>query len=211
MRSQWLGTTLGIFALALLAACAPPVYTPERLRQIGALELRGAVSQQSRGSFVLKADDGSETIFRTGEMTQYLPENYRSQQDDVVRVAYHEVLERSGRVKHEVLQLEAIAVAAKNRQLPNPIVGTLVAVGPGGFNFSRQIAVRYSPEAEPVAIYLPGLDLIVLRKGKETSVSDWKELIGSEVAVTARRIPIVRGNALLYVGEKIVLPAAPRE
>jgi hypothetical protein len=199
---------IALLAAALLAACAPAVYTPQQLTQLKAKETVGNVVKQSRGSFVLRSDDGREQIYRTGEMTQYLPADYRSQQDDKVRVAYREVLERSGRIKYEVLQLEALAIPERNRQLPNPIVGRIVAIGPGGYNYARQIAVRYSEAAEPLAIYLPNLDLVVLRGAQETFVSDWDSEIGREVSVTAKRIPILRGNAFLYVAQKIVLPAS---
>lgn len=202
------GTVLGL--AVTLVACAPARYTPEELTRLGARESIGEVVKQSRGSFSLHAAGGERT-FRTGEATEYLPADYRSQAGDRVRVVFREVLERSGRIKYEVLQLEALAIAAGNRQLPNPIVGRIVAIGAGSVGYARQIAVRYRDDAEPLPIYLPSEGLAVLRGEGAEEVFDWNRLIGSEVAVTAERVPIRRGNALIYVARTIVLrhPPAP--
>jgi hypothetical protein len=203
-------TSFAILTFALLAACIP-AYTPEYLQQIGAKEDSGLVVKQSHGSFVLKTENGTETIFRTGQMTQYLPAKYRSGQGDSVRVAYHDVLERSGRVKHEVLQLEAITIAEQNRQLPNPIVGTVVATGHGSIDYSVRIAVRYRDDAEPLPIYLPISTVSVTRDGQPAAIAFWSSLVGSQVSVVAERIPIRRGNALIYVAKSIdVISTAPQ-
>lgn len=198
-----------ILLAALLAACAPAAYTPERLSQLGALEINGVVVKQSRGSFALRDDDGNERTFRTGEMTQYLPADYRSQEADRVRVAYQEVLGSSGRFRYVVLQLEALAVAEQNRQLPNPIVGTIVATRAGSISYARLIAVRYAETAEPLPIYLPLDGLVVLVGERPELISDWDQQVGRQVSITAERIPILRGNGLIYVAKKVVLSAAP--
>lgn len=198
----------GVLAVALLAACAPAVYTDAQLAARGAKEVSGVVVKQSRGSFVLRTDDGREATYRTGEMTQYLPVEFRSQEADRVRVAYRDVLERSGRTKFEVLQLEALEIAERNRQLPNPIVGPIVLLGPGSMKYSRLIAVRYAEGAEPLSIFIPIDFAATFEGGKQVTIDDWDKLVGREVAVTAERVPILRGNAMHYVAKRLDLHKA---
>ena len=138
-------------------------------------------------------------------MPQSPPAEFRSQEGDQVRVAYREVLERSGRTKLEVLRLEAVVIAEKNRQLPNPIVGTVLLIGPGSMKYSRLISVRYAAGMEPLAIFIPNDFTAIFSDDLPVTVDDWDKLVGSTVAVTARRVPILRGNAMNYVAERLEL------
>lgn len=205
MKKYRVKSWLMLLVVVLLSACAPAIYTETQLAERGARNVTGVVVKQSRGSFVLRTDAGTEATYRTGEMTQYLPADFRSQEGDRVRVAYREVLERSGRIKLEVLQLEAVVIAEKNRQLPNPIVGSVVLIGPGSMKYARLISVRYAEGAEPLSIFIPNEFTAVSREGQEVTISDWNSLVGTEVAVTAQRVPILRGNAMNYVAQRIEL------
>ncbi|MBE0596088.1 MAG: hypothetical protein IH614_02320 [Desulfuromonadales bacterium] len=198
------------FLLSALAGCAQPHYTAEDLLWLRAKTVEGVVSTQSRGSFGIKDAAGEETIFRTGELTQYLPENYRSQPGDRVEVAYQEVRENSGRVKLAVLQLKALTIADANMPPTNPLQGTFLDLGRGSMQYYRSFFLQPPAGEEPLQIYLVASTPIEWDGQTWTADSlphqTWEEAIGYPVQVSVKRLPILRGNAYIYEASRLVLP-----
>jgi hypothetical protein len=148
---------IGLMAVMIvsLLGCAPAQYSAEELSQRNAQHIEGVITEQSRGSFVLKDTEGEEKIFRTGELTQYMPPVYRSLEGDTVRVTYQEVWENSGKAKRAVLQLAPIVIPDKNKPLPNPIQGEIVGLGKGSSRHSKSLLVKVPGEQDAILIYIP--------------------------------------------------------
>lgn len=201
---------LGGLLVVLLAGCAPRRYTPEDLIWLRAKSIEGVVAKQSRGSFVLQEEAGQETTFRTGEMTQYIPEGYRSQQGDKVEVIYQEVQENPARVKLVVLQLKALTVAEQNKELANPIAGEFLGLGRGSMQYYRSFFLKIPQSSDPLHLYLVASTPIEWDGKTWTADSlpaqTWEDAAGYPIEVTARRLPILRGNAYIYEAVRIVLP-----
>lgn len=184
-----------VVLVASLVGCAPAQYSTEELSRRNAQQIEGVVTEQSRGSFVLKDTTGEEKIFRTGELTQYIPPDYRSLAGDTVRVTYQEVWEDSGKVKRAVLQLAPISIPDKNRPLTNPIQGEIVSVGKGSSRHSKSFLLKVPSHQDAIPIYIPF--------GSEAETMSREDVIGAKVEVISRRVPIIRGNAYLYEAEKV--------
>jgi hypothetical protein len=195
-----------ILALSLctLFGCAPVEYSAQDLALRGAKQIEGVVTKQSRGSFVLKDTAGEEKTFRTGELTQYMPPDYRSLDGDTVRVAYAESFQNSGKLKRSVLQLAPIHIPDKNKQLPNPIRGEIVRVGKGSAQHWNSLLVQIPGREDALPIYNPSYASIPIEiNGKPGPLP--AEIVGKHAEVIARRIPILRGNSYLYEAEKIAI------
>jgi len=175
----------------LLVSCGHPQYRPEDLAARDGKEIRGVVSKQGRGTFLLAGQDGVENKYCTGEMTQYLPEDYRSQEGDSVRVVFTESWENTGKLKRTVLQLEAVSIPEKNLARQE-IAGEIVAVGRGSARHSRSISVKSPADAEALPIYIPFYTPV------DTMLTANRDLVGKKVKVNLRRIPIYRGNGYIY-------------
>ena len=207
-KLNWFRNFCSILVPVVLTACAPPQYSAADLASLQAKEVRGVVTKQSRGSFILKDSGGKEETYRTGQLTQYMPVEYRSQEGDEVRVAFKESLENTGRLKRSVLQLEALEVAPRNKQLANPIDGEVVATGHGSALYPSSFLLKRAGEEDSMPVYVAMQAKIVV-DGKETQVVDgfsFSRLVGKQVKVTAERLPIFRGNAYIYVAQRIVAP-----
>lgn len=192
MRRVWFLAVI----VASLVACAPTQYSAEELARRKAQQIEGVVIQQSRGSFVLKDATGEEKIFRTGELTQYIPLDYRSLAGDTVRVTYQEVWEDSGKAKRAVLQLAPISIPDRNKPLPNPVQGEIVGIGKGSSRHSKSFLVKVPAQQDAIPIYIPFGNI-------EAESLLTEDVIGARVEINSRRVPILRGNAYLYEAEKV--------
>lgn len=198
------------FLLCILAACAPPHYTSADLATANARTVKGLVSKQSLGSFVLADADGNETIFRTGELTEYIPDGYRSLQGDTVRVTYTEVWESSGRAKLAVMQLEAINVPEANRAPTGPVAGEIVSFGKGSLSYMRSFYLRTAEREDALPVYVHDLntsvDLAEMDKVTPAgglATERWDDMIGKHFLVKMERMPVLRGNGYIYVAKSI--------
>ena len=198
------------FLLCILTACAPPHYAPADLAAANAQTVQGQVVKQSLGSFVLADADGAEKIYRTGELTEYIPVGYRSQQGDTVRVAYTEVWESSGRAKLAVMQLEALNVPDANRAPAGPVEGEIVSFGKGSLSYMRSFFLRTAGREDALPVYVHDLntsvDLAEMDKVLTAGGLDaerWDTMLGKQFSVTMKRMPILRGNGYIYVAESI--------
>lgn len=189
-----------LVVLLTAVACGMPQYTKEDLSRMGVKETTGVVAKGSRGYFLL-AGDAEERLFRTWQKTQYIPESYRPLDGDRIRVAYQEILARSGRAKLAVMQLEALEVAAANQPLVGPVTGTLVqrsqmfdiyvlpeGAGPG----EKPLVFRVRPDAE-----------VKLKTPRTMGTPDAQTLsdlipLNAKVWVDFTREPILRGNGYYY-------------
>jgi len=189
-----------------LAACTPSQYSAADLARLDAKEVKGMVTKQSRGSFILKDRTGEERTYRTGQLTQYIPVDYRSQKGDEVRVVFQKVWERSGHLKLAVLQLAVLKVAEQNKKLPNPITGTLVATGRGSVKYAASILLKMPGKTDALPIYVPWT-VKIEAEGQSKGMNDFnlKRIVGKKVQVIADRTPISRGNAYIYVANRIVM------
>ncbi len=189
-----------------LAACAPPQYSAADLARLEAKQISGVVTKQSLGSFVLTEDSGTEMTFRTGQLTQYLPGDYRSLAGDRVRVAYQESWERSGRMKLSVLQLEAVEIAPANRPPTAPLGGEVVAAGRGSALYASSFLLKLPGAEEAVPIYVSAATKIVA-DGVDTAAEgfDFGQIVGKKAQVTVERIPVVRGNGYILVARRLVV------
>jgi len=200
MKSLLAGWALFSLLFGLLS-CAPPHYSAEALAARHAQTSSGVVVKQSRGSFILREATGEEILFRTGELTEYIPPDYRSQQGDDVSVTYEEVRERSGRAKLAVLQLESLQVAAANLPLASPLTGTVVGIGKGSYRHAVSLLVRPQGAETTVQVYIPRNCPVTLDRGvffDGTTDPGWSRLTGSTAEIALERVPIYRGNAYLY-------------
>lgn len=206
-RARLIKTLSLILGLALVVGCVPRQYSQEDLASRGAKDVQGVVTKQSRGSFVLKDDFGGEQIYRTGELTQYIPVDYRSLEGDQVRVVFEEVWERSGRLKLAVLQLELVELAEENQPLASPVTGEIVAVDRGSAKFVKSILLKIADMEEALPIYVSPQAIIQL-DGETRSAEEFafENLVGRKVSVSAEREPIFRGNAYIYATKHIVAP-----
>jgi hypothetical protein len=199
MNRIWI-TALFLFTLL---GCAPVEYSAQDLAQRGAKQVEGVVTKQSRGSFVLKDTAGEEKIFRTGELTQYMPPDYRSLDGDTVRVTYEESFQDSGKLKRSVLQLAPMHIPDKNKQWPNPIRGEIIRVGKGSVQHSNSLLMQLPGQQDATPIYIPFDKVLIEINGKPGALP--AEVTGKRAEITARRIPIYRGNGYLYEAEKITI------
>lgn len=189
---------VGLMALVVVSlfGCAPAQYSAEELSQRKAQQIEGVVTEQSRGSFVLKDAAGEEKIFRTGQLTQYIPPDYRSLAGDTVRVTYQEVWEASGKAKRAVLQLAPLSIPDKNKPLSNPVQGKVVSIGKGSSRHSKSFLLKVPDRQDAIPFYI--------RSGNiEAESLVTEEVIGAAVEIVSRRVPILRGNAYLYEAEKV--------
>lgn len=204
-----------LFVFALVS-CAPAQYSAADLARLGAKTVEGVVTKQSRGSFVLKDGSGTEKTYRTGQLTQYIPVDYHSQQGDKVRVVFQESWERSGDMKLAVLQLAAVKVAEQNRQLPNPIEGKVVAAGRGSSRYTASLLLKMPGRQNALPIYVSSKTKFEVHGGLKTLEPingylyaadnfDVNTIVGEKARVTAKRIAILRGNAYIYVAERVVV------
>jgi len=189
----------------LHSGCTPRQYSPEDLQRLNAKKENGVVVQQSRGSFVLRTNAGEEAIYRTGELTQYIPEGYRSLKGDQVQVTYQEMWERSGKIKSAVLQLEAIFVPDENQPLSNPLEGVIVFVDRGSSQYAKAIYLKESNQEEALPLYFPtSARLIIGGKSISTENFNYDELIDKNAKITSTRKPILRGNGYIYVIDELI-------
>ena len=191
---------IGLMAIMIvsLLGCAPTQYSEEELSQRNAQQIEGVITEQSRGSFVLKDAQGEEKIFRTGELTQYIPPDYRSLADDTVRVTYQEVWENSGKAKRAVLQLAPISIPDQNKALLNPIQGEIVGLGKGSSRHSKSFLVKVPGQQDAMLIYIPFGNI-------EVNSMLTEDIIGAKVEIVSKRVPILRGNAYIYEAEKVAV------
>lgn len=206
-KRKFLILVMSILILALaMVGCVKRDYSPADLKTLDAKKDRGIVIEQSLGSFILMNDSGKETLYRTGELTQYIPLGYRSQKDDQVRVVYQEIWESSGRVKKAVLQLEALTVPEKNKQLSSPVQGQILGVGRGSMRFSNVLLIKTSGNEEAIPLYVSRSTTV--KSSKKTDLAeklDLRSYTEKSAEVFFRREPIFRGNAYIYVAEEIVI------
>lgn len=196
-----------IVFLPIFSGCVPRQYSPEDLQHLNAKKENGVVIQQSRGSFALITSTGEETTYRTGELTQYIPENYRSQEGDRVQVTYQEIWERSGRIKYAVLQLGAISVPDENKALANPLSGIIVSVNRGSAQYAKTILLKLPNREEALPLYVsPNTDLIIDGNIIPTENYNFAGLIDRNARIISSRKPIFRGNAYIYVIDKLEIP-----
>ena len=78
---------IAIVIVCVLSACAPK-YSNEDLSKLNDKKITGTITKQSLGSFVLKDEEGKEKTYRTGQLTEYMPTDYRSSREDVVEVTF---------------------------------------------------------------------------------------------------------------------------
>lgn len=204
---------LPLFLFLFLPACAPPHYTAADLATQNARYTEGTVVKQSRGSFILRDNAGAERTFRTGQLTQYIPENYRSLEGDRVKVSYKEIWESSGLAKLAVLQLQSLAVAPQNRPLENPLTGTIVGVGRGSSSHVASLIIRPQNSPSAVQVYLLFNGKVLLGKdsffGSDPNPS-WSRLVGYTAETNVERVPILRGNGYIYQTKAVLLTRKPR-
>jgi hypothetical protein len=190
--------------LILAAGCGPARYTREDIKRLGAKEATGVIVKPSHGSFVMKNETGMEETYRTQQKTQYIPDDYRTLEGDRVRVAYQEIMERSGRAKLAVLQLEALDIPAKNRPAESPVAGTVTYTDTRNYIHVRPDG---APEASEPLILLFRSASSVLEDKTATppisygapTVAVWERLpVGTRVWVDFVREPILRGNGYYY-------------
>ena len=184
--------------LLLAAGCGPARYTKEDLGRLGAKEVTGVVVKPGQGSFVLKSDAGAEGTYRTQQKTQYMPEDYRSLEGDRVRVAYQEIMERSGRPKLAVLQLEALEIPEKNRPAASPVTGTVTFRDTHGYLHVRPDG---APEgAEPLILLFRSTSVMEDKAviNTMTGILSGTVAVGTRVRVDFVREPILRGNGYYY-------------
>jgi hypothetical protein len=189
--------------LLLAAGCGPVRYAKEDLSRLGAKEVSGVIVKPSHGSFVLKSDAGVEETYRTQQKTQYIPEDYRSLEGDRVRVAYQEIMERTGRAKLAVLQLEALEIPAKNRPAPSPVTGTVTYADTRNYIHVRPDGAPGT--SEPLVLLFRSASSVLEDKTATPPISGvptlavWERLpVGTRVWVDFVREPILRGNGYYY-------------
>ncbi|MBN1141348.1 MAG: hypothetical protein JXB25_06085 [Deltaproteobacteria bacterium] len=202
-RSRICSGWMVVPGLVVLVAfgCGPARYDKEDLANQKVKEVRGVITKQSRGSFVLRDDQEKEITFRTGECTQYIPENYRSQMGDRVRVTFQEVCGRSDPAKKilAVLQLEAVEIPDYNQPLPNPIEGEVLRVRRGSSVHSRSLVLKRPDAEKPLIVYVHNRAEIRIRGDlEEAATFNLESLVGKKLRVTAKPVPIFRGNAYIY-------------
>ena len=200
-----------VLGLGILVAfgCGPARYDKADLADPKVKEIRGVVIKQSLGSIVLQDDGGMEKTLRTGECTQYIPDDYRSQQGDRVRVAFREVVGRSDVTKKifAVLQLEALEIPDYNQPLPNPIEGVVLRYKYGSASHFRKMFIKLTGSEDEIPIYIH-VKAEINDHGKQWEVnsSGLNKLIGKMVQVDGKRIPIARGNGYIYETYLITVP-----
>lgn len=189
--SRFAGRVFLLLVSLGIVSCGLPQYTAYDLEAKGAKEIQGVVSKEGRGTFLLTDSTGVENKYCTGQMTQYIPPDYRSQEGDTVRVAFSESIERSGKTKRTVLQLESVAIPEKNKALPH-ISGEIVSTGRGSSRHSLSIVLRDIDGNDSFPIYIRA-------PSAANSMLNYREdLVGKEISVDLRRVPIFRGNAYIY-------------
>lgn len=196
-----------ILSALLLGACAAH-YSAADLAARNARFTEGTVVKQSLGSFILKDQAGKEILFHTGQLTQYIPEGYRSLKGDTVKVAYQEVSPSYGRVKRAVLQLQSLHVAAQNLPPSKPLCGKIVAIGRGSANHSVSILIKPADSDLAVPVYLFFNCKITLNSKPfftGTADPEWRRLQGYSATVKLERIPVLRGNGYIFQTKSVVL------
>lgn len=185
--------------------CAGPRhYTQDDLMRLNAKEVRGVVTKQSLGSFVLTDETGEEKTYRTGQVTQYIPVDYRSQEGDKVRLSIQEVWERSGRLKLTVLQLEALDVPEKNQFISKSFDGKIVSFGRSSISYIKSLLIKQAGEEEATVVYISSKTKVGLSGETYTSNQiNWDKSLNEEVQVTLKRVPVRRGNGYIFVAEEV--------
>lgn len=200
---------LAVLVLSLgFAGCAPN-YSSQDLNRMNAIETIGIVTEQSRGSFVLQQESGEERIFRTSQSTQYVPENFRSQKDDKVKVTFIEIMEHSGKIKSSVMKLEALEVAPQNIPPSEPIVGVILSTARGSSRHVTSILVEENDTENRYNIYVPSMSNVLKREGNSSYLNvdkyQWYNAKGKKVAVKIKNTPILRGNGYVYEAVELIL------
>lgn len=191
-----------------LSSCAPAKYTEADLTAQYARFTEGIVVKQSLGSFILKDQAGEEMLFRTGELTQYIPENYRSLKGDTVKVAYKEIRQTYGREKRAVLQLHSVTVAPQNLPLANPLTGKIVDIGRGSMTHFASIIVKPDNSDLVFQVYILVNSKVMLDDKpffNGTVDPEWSRLKGYFAKVEVERVPVLRGNGYIYQTSNIVV------
>lgn len=202
-------------AMALIvSACSPKQYTETDLKELNAKTVKGVVTKQSRGSFIVKDKAGEEFLLNTGQSTQYIPALYRSQINDEVRVTFHESWRSNGQLLRAVLQLESIYVPEDNLAPSEPLNGTIVAIQKGSTKYETSIILQTKSKEDPYLIYIPKTNNVLKVNGKIISFSSshytnsrksypFADLIGGETQVSIKHAPILRGNAYVFEAVEI--------
>ncbi len=202
-----IGFTFLFFFGFFLSGCGPRHYTPQQLNNIGAKTVEGYVSLQSLGGFVLTDQAAQEISFRTGEMTQYIPEGYRSQKNDVVKVTFTETPTNSGEVKRTVLQLESLKVPDENRLPSEFIEGVLVSKYRSSFRYVTSFYLRTESDKDPYVIFISNSESKVIVDGKpvETAYFNFDKILNKKVQVNLSYRPILRGNAYIILATNLIV------
>jgi hypothetical protein len=182
---------LSVFLSVLLSACAAPHYRPADLANRNAKEVKGVVATQGRAIFMLTEDGGETNKYCTGEMTEYLPSGFRSQEGDQVRVVFVESWEKNGKLKRTVLQLEALGVAPGNEGLTE-ITGELISIGYGSFLYGKRVMVRQEGAQEAMVVYVKSSSPVA------PLLESRRDLVGRKIKIELQRVPIYRGNGYVY-------------
>lgn len=182
---------LSLLVALLLNACAAPHYRPEDLSGRKAREVKGMVARQGRATFMLAEEGGGENKYCTGEMTEYLPAGFRSQDGDRVRVVFVESWENNGKLKRTVLQLEALGLAPGNEGLAE-ITGELLSTGFGSYLYSKRLMVRREGAEEAMVVYVKSSSPVA------ALLEARRDLVGRQVRIELKREPIYRGNGYVY-------------
>lgn len=195
-----------LLMVVLIASCSPANYSAQDLERLQAKSVYGEITTQSRGSFSLTDKSGDKKTYRTGERTQYIPQNYRSQKDDSVRISFREIRESSGRVKLVVLQLESINIPEKNMAPGKPLKGVIVSVERGSTRHAKSFFLKVDSSENAYRVYIPTgskANISVDGKPLDTVNSRWEELVGKKTEIKVVHAPILRGNGYIYETDEV--------
>lgn len=204
--SVYLGV-MGMVTLFVLAGCASrPKYSATDLEAIKTEQAFGIVTKQGTGRFSLKDNwSGQIHFFHTGGITQYIPEGYRSQAGDEVRVVYTKVMRsdynnEGSPFMNKVYQVYSVTVAPQNKIPEMPMKGKVILIGRGSpsLNSSASFVMELYGDARTFRVYLPKSLIGTIPGGANG-------LLDRNVEVVARRVPNLRLNCYHYVAEKVTL------
>ncbi len=139
---------------------------------------------QSPGSIRLK-NDNTEIKIHTGRETKFLPNDYRTQLGDTVKIEYYQKKFRDGTTKMAAKKLELVSKNPSKPELTSPATGKIIEVGRKWFK-----------------IHIDSVSDVVLFekiRGTKFSPSGWQPIPGDEITVTFKKIPSRFGN--LYANQ----------